>query len=72
MRGALDGHGAADVGVGLGDLLAETATPENVARARLRTLLQDCVAPPARVVGEAGCAEPSRSMDQILADKLEG
>lgn len=27
---------------------------------------------PARVVGEAGCAEPSRSMDQILADKLEG
>ena len=26
---------------------------------------------PARVVGEAGCAEPSRSMDQILADKLD-
>ncbi len=26
---------------------------------------------PARVVGEAGCAEPARSMDQILADKLE-
>lgn len=24
---------------------------------------------PARVVGEAGCAEPARSMDQILADK---
>ena len=23
---------------------------------------------PARVVGEAGCAEPARSMDQILAD----
>ena len=26
---------------------------------------------PARVVGEAGCAEPARSMDQILADKQE-
>ncbi len=26
---------------------------------------------PARVVGEAGCAEPSHSMDQILAKKLE-
>ena len=25
---------------------------------------------PARVVGEAGCAEPARSMDQILAEKL--
>ncbi len=24
---------------------------------------------PARVVGEAGCAEPARSMDQIIADK---
>ena len=27
---------------------------------------------PARVVGEAGCAEPARSMDQILAEKLDG
>ncbi len=27
---------------------------------------------PARVVGEAGCAEPARSMDQILAKKVEG
>jgi serine O-acetyltransferase len=26
---------------------------------------------PARVVGEAGCAEPARSMDQLLADKLD-
>ena len=26
---------------------------------------------PARVVGEAGCAEPARGMDQILADKFE-
>jgi serine O-acetyltransferase len=26
---------------------------------------------PARVVGTAGCAEPARSMDQILADKVE-
>ncbi len=26
---------------------------------------------PARVVGEAGCAEPARTMDQILADKIE-
>ena len=26
---------------------------------------------PARVVGEAGCAEPARSMDQILAEKSE-
>ena len=26
---------------------------------------------PARVVGEAGCAEPARSMDQIIAEKLE-
>ena len=26
---------------------------------------------PARVVGEAGCAEPARTMDQILAEKLE-
>ena len=26
---------------------------------------------PARVVGEAGCAEPARSMDQILAEKGE-
>ena len=25
---------------------------------------------PARVVGKAGCAEPARSMDQILADKI--
>ena len=25
---------------------------------------------PARIVGEAGCAEPARSMDQILAGKL--
>jgi serine O-acetyltransferase len=25
---------------------------------------------PAKVVGQAGCAEPARSMDQILADKL--
>ena len=24
---------------------------------------------PARIGGEAGCAEPARSMDQILADK---
>ena len=27
---------------------------------------------PARVVGEAGCAEPARSMDQILADMAVG
>lgn len=27
---------------------------------------------PARVVGEAGCAEPARSMDQILAQMSEG
>lgn len=26
---------------------------------------------PARVVGEAGCAEPARSMDQLLAEKLQ-
>lgn len=26
---------------------------------------------PAKVVGEAGCAEPARSMDQILAEKVE-
>lgn len=26
---------------------------------------------PARVVGAAGCAEPARSMDQLLAEKLE-
>ncbi len=26
---------------------------------------------PAKVVGTAGCAEPARSMDQLLADKLE-
>ncbi len=26
---------------------------------------------PARVVGEAGCAEPARSMDQLIAEKLE-
>lgn len=26
---------------------------------------------PARVVGEAGCAEPARSMDQILAEKFD-
>ncbi len=26
---------------------------------------------PARVVGEAGCAEPSRSMDQLLADNFQ-
>jgi serine O-acetyltransferase len=26
---------------------------------------------PARVVGEAGCAEPARSMDQLLAEKIE-
>ena len=25
---------------------------------------------PARIVGEAGCSQPSRSMDQILADKV--
>ena len=25
---------------------------------------------PAHVVGEAGCAEPARTMDQLLADKL--
>jgi serine O-acetyltransferase len=27
---------------------------------------------PARVVGAAGCAEPARTMDQLLAQKLEG
>ena len=27
---------------------------------------------PARVVGTAGCAEPARSMDQILAEKQQG
>ena len=27
---------------------------------------------PARIVGEAGCAEPARSMDQILAQKDRG
>ena len=26
---------------------------------------------PAKVVGEAGCAEPARSMDQLIAEKLE-
>lgn len=26
---------------------------------------------PAKVVGEAGCAEPARTMDQLLAEKLE-
>jgi serine O-acetyltransferase len=25
---------------------------------------------PARVVGEAGCAEPARTMNQILAEKM--
>lgn len=25
---------------------------------------------PARVVGEAGCAEPSRSMDQMIASEI--
>ena len=27
---------------------------------------------PAKVVGSAGCAEPARTMDQLLAEKLEG
>ena len=27
---------------------------------------------PARVVGEAGCSEPARTMDQLLAEKLTG
>lgn len=27
---------------------------------------------PARIVGEAGCAEPSRSMDQLLAEERQG
>jgi serine O-acetyltransferase len=27
---------------------------------------------PARIVGEAGCAEPARSMNQIIAEKLDG
>lgn len=26
---------------------------------------------PARIIGVAGCAEPSRSMDQILAEQVD-
>ena len=27
---------------------------------------------PAKIVGEAGCAEPSKSMDQLIADHATG
>ena len=66
-RGVLIGAGASIIGnievghcarVAAGSVVLATVPPKKTV-----------AGVPARVVGEAGCAEPARSMDQILADK---
>ena len=64
--------------IGAGSKVLGNITVGNCSRIAAGALVLKPVPPkttvagvPARVVGVAGCAEPSRTMDQILADQLD-
>lgn len=68
-RGVLIGAGAKIIGnIEVGECARVAAGSVVLAPVAPRTTVAGV---PARMVGEAGCAEPSRSMDQILADKFD-
>jgi serine O-acetyltransferase len=68
-RGVLIGAGAKIIGnIEVGQCARVAAGSVVLASVAARTTVAGV---PARIVGEAGCAEPSRSMDQILAEKAE-
>ena len=68
-RGVLIGAGSKIIGnIEVGECARVAAGSVVLAPVAPRTTVAGV---PARMVGEAGCAEPSRSMDQILADKFD-
>lgn len=68
-RGVLIGAGAKIIGnIEVGQCARVAAGSVVLASVEARKTVAGV---PARVVGEAGCAEPARSMDQILADKFQ-
>lgn len=68
-RGVLIGAGSKIIGnIEVGECARVAAGSVVLASVAPRTTVAGV---PARMVGEAGCAEPSRSMDQILADKFD-
>lgn len=68
-RGVLIGAGAKIIGnIEVGQCARVAAGSVVLASVAARTTVAGV---PARIVGEAGCAEPARSMDQILAEKSE-
>jgi serine O-acetyltransferase len=68
-RGVLIGAGAKIIGnIEVGECARVAAGSVVLSPVAPRTTVAGV---PARMVGEAGCAEPSRSMDQILADKFD-
>ena len=68
-RGVLIGAGAKIIGnIEVGECARVAAGSVVLSAVAPRTTVAGV---PARWVGEAGCAEPARSMDQILADKFQ-
>ncbi|MFN3888837.1 MAG: serine O-acetyltransferase [Beijerinckiaceae bacterium] len=68
-RGVLIGAGAKIIGnIEVGQCARVAAGSVVLSSVAARTTVAGV---PARIVGEAGCAEPARSMDQILAEKSE-
>lgn len=68
-RGVLIGAGAKIIGnIEVGQCARVAAGSVVLSSVAARTTVAGV---PARVVGEAGCAEPARSMDQILAEKFD-
>jgi serine O-acetyltransferase len=68
-RGVLIGAGAKIIGnIEVGECARVAAGSVVLSPVAPRTTVAGV---PARWVGEAGCAEPARSMDQILADKFQ-
>ncbi|MBX9761237.1 MAG: serine O-acetyltransferase [Beijerinckiaceae bacterium] len=68
-RGVLIGAGAKIIGnIEVGQCARVAAGSVVLSSVASRTTVAGV---PARVVGEAGCAEPARSMDQILAEKFD-
>jgi serine O-acetyltransferase len=68
-RGVLIGAGAKIIGnIEVGQCARVAAGSVVLSSVAARTTVAGV---PARIVGEAGCAEPARTMDQILAEKSE-
>ncbi|MBA3324248.1 MAG: serine O-acetyltransferase [Rhodobacteraceae bacterium] len=65
--------------IGAGAAVLGNITVGNCSRIAAGSVVLEAVPPcktvagvPARIVGEAGCAEPSKSMDQIIGESLTG